>query len=420
MGVLVVNHYTSKELISFIGAQLPSPNVTEVSLYSAYLEDGLVHKDEVLASVKMSDLQFGQMIGRPNFSDGQICTTEFIKEHDIFDAIGNDGYKTDLSKRVNELLESENDNILRFFDTMLEIVNKFSETSRLSKSAKVELEKYLNLASQYVEGNEAYALNQINEVASKRVNEIKSTIHQTIRDAHRIGGESALKLEDLSNEKKGQRISNVGYLNVLVNGHSGGLLFDEINSSSSVVSVEMKAAKLAEGDVCSIREMRLSDKKNIFRIKMSPEQYAQFVRADSMEVSCTIDRFCDHYCGSVDEAHTDDVQPLKIKAGGTLEAYQSFMSDMLDAVEKGQYKGKKGASVLLDEINKAKSLYADYVEHSKPEKEKAIADIADKHQRDVERFGNEYIKKIGDYGRSELVASAFSELLSLHAGIEKK
>jgi len=408
MGVLVVNHYTAEEAMECVGAQLPSPSITEVALYQASrdTETGVITRGKQINKVRMTDLQFGQMIGRPNFGSGQLVTIEASQDHIVSPLDkGEDPSEEKLKVEMANLLRGgDSGQITRFFKEMGELTDKMTKRGRMIKSDHNELEKYLRMFSSYVKNSEDYSLNSINKIAARRVDEAKSSIHHTVRNAYRIGHDPLLSIDDKrSDTGKLQTIGAAGYMMVSVGGSTSMKLFDDINMSHSVVSLRLATAVLQPPDKRISNTPSYRSEQGMSDVQMSPEQYARFVRADRMEVPCTITR---RGRQEMDEFESEDTRDVKFNtATNDSEGYNTYLaaiSAISDAVNSDELKGKDGMRKLASMFTAAEDAYEVYLKESSEDKVKAVGGVFAHHQKEIAQFFDSEVKNMPEDLRKKI------------------
>lgn len=414
MGVLVVNHYTADEAIDCVGAQLPSPSITEIALYRASkdINTGKVIRGDMISKIHMSDHQFGHMIARPNFNSGQLVTIDNVSGYKVSKLENEfDPTKQDLSAEVNSLLGNDDDNqVARFINEMLALSESAVEKNRLIKRDKEEIQKYGRMLLTYVQSNENYALNVINKVAEKRSNEVKSSIHHTIRDAHRIGGEALLSIENKADSDNAPRLSSAGFMMVSLGNSTSEPLFDDVNMSHSVVGITLATA-VAKKSIFSTREDMFSKEEELFKVIMSPEQYARFVRADKMEVSCTISRLFAEKMDEFDRNDTREVQYSPSEGSDLFSEYIHAVKQVINGLEEDKYKGKAGLRSLLDGFKLVKERYEAYLQDSTDAKLSATQAVFEDHQKRLSEFFENEVALLPDSVKGKIV-SPLSGLVS--------
>tara|TARA_R110001583_G_scaffold52147_14_gene162254 strand:+ start:11111 stop:12439 length:1329 start_codon:yes stop_codon:yes gene_type:complete len=406
MGMLVVNHYTADEAVDCIGAQLPSPSITEIALYEAAkdLETGKVIRGDLISKVHMSDHQFGNMIGRPNFNNGQLVTINSTKGFNVSCAKNEqDPAKKDLAKEIKHFLGQDDNQVARFINEMLVLSENALAKNRLSKQGKDDIRKYAGMLLTYVQLNEEHALNMINNVAEKRANEVKSSIHHTIRDAYRIGGEPLLLIADESSPKdKCPTIGAAGFMMVGVGGSTNIPLFDDVNMSSSVVDISLASASIKESAV-SINGDEYRKDFDLFTITMSPEQYARFVRADKMEVSCTISS---RFGINIDEFEQEDTREVLFAPLNSSDLYAEYIhavKQIVKGLDSDSFKGKSGLASLVDGFNIVKQRYEEYLQDSTDAKLSAAQELFYAHQKSVSEYFQREVAVLPDSLKKEII-----------------
>lgn len=423
MGVMVVNHYTADEAIECIGAQLPSPSITEVALYEAGkdTETGSVVRGKLLAKVHMSDHQFGMMISRPNFNSGQLVTLSHIDGYDITPIISQDDpAKDNLNAEIQHFLGRENNQVARFIKEMIELSESVVAKNRLNKSDKTEIKKYIGMLLSYVKAEDSFSLNEINHVAEQRVNEVKSAIHHTIRDAYRIGGKPLPALADNRQPVvDNKQLAPAGFMNISLGGSCSLNLFDDVNSNDSVVGITLSSAALRQ-NIDVIKKDEYRSEKQLFSVDMSAEQYARFVRADKMEVACTITcRFSE----SMDAIEDEDTRKLAFDPSSATDAYQDYV-DAVNAIQQGidndTFKGKAGLARLLDSFNAVQAAYERYLTDSTEAKLDAAQAVFNEKQQSVSDFFKQEIQLLPKDVQKKIVKPLQSLVTKVDMRIDDK
>lgn len=408
MGVLVVNHYLAEKPVDCVGSQLPSPSITEVAMYSASrnTDTGEVVRGELISKVRMSDLQFGAMIGNPNSGEGQLVTIESLSRFNVLPIDKNeDPAEDELKFEMSNLLKGGgHGQVSRFFDEMLERGETIINRGRMTKTDETEINKYLGMLSTYVKISEDYSLNSINKIAAKRVNEAKSSIHNTIRNAYRIGGEPIKAIEShVEGSDALPSLGAAGFMSANLGGNTSMKLFDDINMTHSVVSISLSSAVLRPP--CDIiNEPTYRKEMSLVDVHMSPEQYARFVRADKMEVPCTITRL---YADTIDDFDSEDSRDIKFESSvGKDELYSIYLDKVADIskrMDAGDFKGKTGMREFVSMLKAAQTAYEEHLAGSGDKKTQAVSDVFNFHQKEVVSFFQEEVKALPEGSRKQIM-----------------
>lgn len=423
MGVMVVNHYTADTAIECIGAQLPSPSITEVALYEASksIDDGKVIRGKLLAKAHMSDHQFGMMISQPNFSYGQLVTLNHIDGYDITPIASHcDPAKDNISAEIQHFLGNNANQVACFIREMIELSESVVAKNRLSKSDKSEIKRYIPMLLSYVEANDSFSLNEINHVAEQRVNEVKSAIHHTIRDAYRIGGMPLPAMENnyqpVTTDKQ---LDPAGFISIHLGGSSSSNLFDDINTSNRVVSLSISSAALRR-NIDVIEKDEYCSEKQLFSVEMSAEQYARFVRADKMEVACTITR---RFAERMDTIEDEDTRKLTFTPSSATDTYQDYV-DAVNVIQQGidneTFKGKAGLAHLLESFNAVQAAYERYLTESTDAKLDAAQAIFNEKQQNISDFFEKEVQLLSVDVKNKVVKPLQSLVTKVNMRIDDK
>jgi len=291
MGVMVINHYVSKDPVDCFGSQIPVQAITEIAIYEGgYDDNGKVEKGSLLTKIRMSDLQFGRLIAKPN-SSYHSTTLEALTGFDI--DFSHLQQSPDVKKMSNSVSINDNKDlqIVRFLKEIESIANESKSKSRIVKRSELIrlLETLLNNAPKNLE----YGFQELAEIATKRVSEVKSQLHSIIRNSYRSNS-SSLFIENMTSSK--ERLSCLS--SALISHNAGQRrLFDSAGVCHETVSLEAngdsawnveKALARHESNVDMPLSRSIHLSKRLVSVTMSLDQYARFVRSDNTDVPCTI------------------------------------------------------------------------------------------------------------------------------------
>jgi uncharacterized protein YaaR (DUF327 family) len=390
MGVLVVNHYTSEKPIVCFGAALPSPCITEVAVHRAGKDSvtGEVVALELIAKVRMTDLQFGKMIGQPNTHGAHMVTFLDVEGYTIDEVQTEDNIANkELKSRVETYVKSAGDsNFERFFTELKNFGSKLSSTRKLGVKDKQEIKKYAGILSTYVRSNVEFGYKEINESSSARVNELKASIHAIIRDAHRPRDKKMLECSTPAGEHP--MLAPYGYMGVNVNSQGSSLLFDDVNSNSNHVSIDIHTAHKKESSALGNRSFMPDNL--LVTLKLSLEQYARFVRADGAMVPCTLKYVLGKKSDSVEEVYSGNLDAVKSATKvSEMPSYQKYIQSVKvisDGVDANVFKGKAGSELYNQAVDEAQAAYQAFLVDGMDDRISGVGGIFDHHQREVQKF----------------------------------
>lgn len=387
MGILVVNNYISDEPLAFYGSEMKSSNVTEIALHQAAQDSdtGEVVKQKLLHKIRLTDYQFGLLVGRPNFGDGGEVTQLF-----------HHGYHTPeftlapekkaLVDDFNKLLEGGSGQVRGFIDEGIAIVNESIEEKRMTKAAMSRLQHLVAMMSNYVTNNEKFYASELSTHARQRVDEVKNSILRTISLA-RNELASPLLLENSQEADDLPTMSPRSFMYIGCGGSSSTPLFNEGNIYNGHVNVEFKSVKTQDGvDGAGPRHTSVT---------LSPSQYARFLRADQVEVTCTITRLNHQRVESVPEGSDPHVMDLtESHQAPEYREYADVARTLADGLAGGVYNGKKGRDKLLEDMMAASSLLDSYLEKTTSLKKEALSESFVRHQKDMLVFAEKQVAEL--------------------------
>lgn len=400
MGVMVVNHYVSPTAVSCFGSQTPAKTITEIAIFAGgYDEKGSIVKGEQLAKIRMSDLQFGRLIARPN-SHGHPTTLELLHGYRV-----NEGHLQNNpdERRLKNLIKSsgsKDNQISRFIREVEEIAHESKEKKRLVR--KKELIHLLSLISSNAPANFKFHFQQVGEVGAKRVIEAKSQIHSLIRNAYRM------KTQPLAIEDKTATNTEVFscFANAQVMHRSGHTrLFDTVGDTFESLSFEilaeneedvMKRVALMENEDSESRSDRLYISRRVAEVHLSLDQYARFVRADNTEVPCTISRVGSYIAhDKVDADHRESLM------GNLKKDAREILSDLLSAASEAatiiDHNGARSASErnkLIDICLSLASIYERTESQIEDHSQKVAQNVLSAYQDEINQYQEEELEKL--------------------------
>jgi hypothetical protein len=293
MGVMVVNHYVSETPVSCFGTQTPVKAITEIAIHEGgYADDGRIVKGKLLTKLRMSDLQFGKIVARPN-SSGHDCTLEHLSGFSVnLEQLEQDPAMSRLADAI-KTSGSKDAQTSRFISEISELIDESNAKKRLVN--KKELVKLFGLIQSNSVSNFKHHIREVGRVGMSRVMEAKSQVHNIIRNSYRLST-SPLLLENLNSTEGDLELSCLA--KAAVYNSSGSVdLFDTVGGHADFVTFNLYAesTNYVQKEIDKINSKDEGGlKDNIFIsnevacVYMSLEQYARFVRADATEVPCTI------------------------------------------------------------------------------------------------------------------------------------
>lgn len=402
MGIVVVNHYTPETPLECMGAQIDSVGITEVALYEASfdVEERRPIKGDLISKLRMTDWQFGTLVGRPNYNEGVLCTLEKYAKANVLpvsQAVNIE--KSSLSKKADKAL-SHNTQISSFIEELNNYSLAISKKGRIGVSDTKGMIKLAKVLKFNLSSNENHDINLFHEKARERYFEVLSNIHNTVKDSYRLSGYSLIENKTESQSSGFDDMSPAVFFNVSTGTSSSQNLFDDYNTRDSLVSMTLHTAELEIREDPS-RDDCYSSSKSLWKIYLSPEQYARFLRADKAEVSCTIQRLNRKSTGTVDDYHTamslsdSALSPKKNTPQTQVDLFES-LDTISSKLKDGLYKGKIGISQLCEDTELLTSLYDAHVKGRVVTVENALEEIMVDHNEKTKKSLNLEVSLLPD------------------------
>lgn len=382
MGVIVMNHYQSDEPIQCIGVDRPTRAMCEFALYQGSLDAATnrVHKEVLLASWRMSELQWGKLIGRPNSGDGMPAQLMALQGHSLFPAPRIDE-RSELAKSIDHVL-SEDKQLVRFLREVKSGVDAAQLKGRLTSKESAECSKNLSLFSSYLRGNADFAMQCALESARKRAQE---AAHEIYRYSQRVGTvQQPPLLIGMNNQVQGKPLSDLCMMQVGVGSSGSGNLFMDSNEDG-FVSIEVKQGVEEVGSVsddCTIRGIG----HGLFKIKLSPSQYARMVRAEAIEIECTIGRLFGQRMDDVEEwLSVESIIDPVVGMSDEEKDLKNAISVILSELSKGAIATKSGLSSITEKVSALNEKYDAFLRKDFQVRERSLEKVMDSQKLWLEK-----------------------------------
>jgi hypothetical protein len=415
MGVMVVNHYVSESPLSCFGTQVPVKAITEIAIHEGgYDEEGRIVKGKTLTKLRMSDLQFGKIVARPN-SSGHDCTLEYLNGFAVnSEHIEQDPARTKLADAI-EKSGNKDTQISRFISEISVLIKESNVKKRIVQ--KKELLHRFKLIQVNSTSNFKHHVEEVGRVGMSRVLEAKSQIHNIIRNSYRLST-TPLRLENLTNDKGDFELSCLA--KAAIYNSSGRVdLFDTVGDSSDFVTFNLYAESSSHvqkeiDKVNSKSDDGLKDhifiSNEVARVYMSLEQYARFVRADATEVPCTINKV-----GKLKPNDDFDKDPRELLWGDLDAESNHVLGDMIFLARQAEgllmttgCKSAKDRMILTDLFEQIKSAFDESEEGSLRVSKKSSESVMKGYQLEIDKYSKDELSLL-----PEDIAERIRPLLSL-------
>ena len=415
MGIIAINHRVDAQPVECAGSSIVSPAITEIAVYRAAMDMTTREavKREMIAKIRMTDAQFGTLIARPNFNDGELCTLEMLEGFQVEEYHREDDYtSSDIKRAVHRAISGDNQ-INRFLDECKSLTEEAVSSGRFPAALKKSLIHNLNLLHN-LKGNERAALEEVTELANKRVNDTHATIKQLMRHVNRkVKEQFALSAPD--NQRSARKISPYAMLGISVGGGSSFELFNDVNTHGSTVSFTLKSAELREDTFDTDRnESSYRACGELFRLSISPQLYSLFLRSEQGEFPCTLTRFAGKGTDIVEYHHTARVDAqVEIKTPRNVDDFLTQADSLAERIGKGEFKGKPGLRLLDAEVSALRECYTAYLNGKRDTHIDNISSILQEHQALLSRKIDTEVAALPDAIRDEARAITAPLKLSL-------
>ncbi len=410
MGVMVVNHYVSSDALICHGSQSPVNAITEIAVYEAgYDDNGKIIKGDLLSKVRMSDLQFGKLIARPNVT-GHPATLEHLVNYNIHDAHLEES--PDINRLSREVKKSANKDsqTLRFINEIEAIIEESKSKKRIVK--KKDLQKLLALILSNAPSNFKYHFEEVGKVGNHRVIEAKSQIHSMVRNAYRLHEEPLLIEKD---KDDGHNVVSCLCSAVITHYSGRTRLFDAIGDSNEYASFNVTGGSVADIDkqLDEIEDAKSDTSRSdiymnreLLEVYMSLEQYARFVRADNTEVPCTISRI-----GQIKPNDKVEVDRREQLIGDLNKDSDAVLSNLLktvkaakELIEKTGCNAAKHRSELIELCESLTACYEDTLPKIRQHSNEVVTKVMKSYQDEIEAYMGEELEKLPSEHRSKLLS----------------
>lgn len=399
MGMLVVNHYSSPDPMPCYGTQTHPIAITEIAVHEAgYDANNKIIKGEMLAKIRMSELQFGRLIARPN-TDGNPVTLEHLKGFGVSDKHLSKSPELTVMKEKANRTQSKDEQIHKLIKNIEDIAKESREKKRLVR--KSDLLKMLGTVVTNASSNLKYYFTDFSAVATQRVVEAKSQIHSMARNAYRINKQGSLLLESPS---KGEHELSCLAKACVYTAASRERLFDAVGTANETAMLEIMGGEASEidkrlrsaSDPDTPSHSRLHFSSVLARIDMSLDQYARFVRADNTEIPCTLRRV--GFFVSKDKVVADKREE---KMGDIDADANRLLASLVDkaklAIQIADQKGSLKASErdrLLDICESLDDAYDNAMEDIKGHSDKILEEVTHAYQEEIQDFLKDEVDKL--------------------------
>jgi hypothetical protein len=414
MGIIVVNHCVLDKPALCYGTQSPVNAITELSVHEAgYDSKGKIIKGDQLVKIRMSDLQFGKLIIKTN-SSLHPCTLESLQGFRVdYTQLERDPTLTKVAKEI-ERSSSSDIQVQGFISELRDIVDESNLKKRLVNKGRVL--GLLELIARNSTSNFKYGLREVASTATSRVIEIKSQIHNMIRNSYRNNNKRLPQDVSEGNSDKTtlSSLASAGVFNL-----SGRYkLFDSISTDDAVMlNIGVESSHFIDSEIEKVNDVNNTMKSDIFisnevaDVKMSLEQFARFVRADSTEVPCTIARI-GHFV-SKDTVVTDK---RELSLGNLDELAKTSLGDTLalvkEAIELLNQTGCKKAADrhrLTELVGNIETVYAQSEGRNTQAANKVTNNVLSQLQDEVNEFLEEEILQLPE-NEANKIKQIFSKL----------
>lgn len=418
MGVLVLNHITKNSPVLCAGAQMPSNSITEVALHSASWDPKTRQAipGELLVKLRMTEGQFGDAIASPNRNDGLPMTLEYLHTHRVESLDANPESET-LSRIVENARQGDRQT-LDVLEHLFLLAQNAAETGRMNKSQQADFLKNLGLILMYTPENERHAMEQVNEVAHRRVLEVAKTLHRVVRQSKDVTTQ-ALPAPPMQDSTL-PTMSPFGLFYISTSLSTSERFFDDINTHDRAIALRFKNAEPDSSEYDSSITPSYKNKGTMFEVLLSPGQYTRMLRADTISMPCTISFRFGKRMDSVAVEHTAEINqnvnkehaPQQTQAMSALgDAVQSIS----ESLTNGHYRGKKGFASLLDDVRKLPEFFSDHIKERLQGVDSEIDALLSQHQARISQHINNELASLPHEARED----AMSHLTPLLEHIRK-
>ena len=383
MGVLVMNHYQAAEPVVFAGLQRPSFAVNEFALYEArYCEETeVVEKNTLLASWQIADLQWGQLIARPGFNDGLPVTLLNIKGINLshYDAAEDNDV---LRQRVEQLLSADPQLVLFLKNANAITLQAVERGKPFTKADVNKLTDYVNMFQSYRKKNEEFDLTETLSAAAARANE---ALHDLSQWARTLSAEkkAPLSLPTVERNDNAPTILNIGLMNINVSGSGNSRLFND-DSGHGYVSLTLCSASPEKKRDDGIR---YSAESELYRVQLSPLQYAKLVRGDQAEIPCTLIRRMGKGTSSVPSSLSQEKvvsqalkrAPVDDQNADELNKICGILNSLLQ--DEAAMRKKQSVNTVSELLVSLNAAYEAYIKNSKDAKTEQVAHLLASEQK---------------------------------------
>jgi hypothetical protein len=379
MGMMTIRHGDNTDRLHCVGSQTRPHGLVEISLHSAGFNTTTreVEKGELLFQSRMSEYQFGIMVGKPNFNEGQLCTTEYLKGYTVLD------YEREQDPQAHKLQTAIRNHMSASPQTIsfLEQLHVFSaqalEKGSLSKTLQQSISRKLNTIMGNLFSSRKFDIEVINEIAHERVREAQTGLRRLLTP---ISAPAYTLLPAPEVNPTLPILDAAGLLLLSTSRSSEKTLFNDLNPQGNPFALIFSNACFDQSDAPHKDNAYTKDKVR-WEVLFSPDLYPALLRGDGSSCCCTISRMDGkltaevpiHHsavppevCAEIDvDKATHDNSELMI----LLQLIQANMTSMA-------YKGKKGLAALHQDISLLPELYSRYLDaHSAQDKQLVMSTL---------------------------------------------
>lgn len=380
MGVIVMNHYQASPPVACVDLDKPAIAMCEFALYQGSLcqETGRVHKETLLGAWQMSEMQWGMLMSRPNFSLGQPVTFTALDKHTLFEPV-KDHAESRLGEAVSSVLSAD-PQLVNFLDESHKALQQAHQKGRLGSHDCQNVVRALTSFVNNLQPNADHDMSVVLEEANKRARE---AAHDIYRAGQRAGSAKTMPLTlapiGSSQDTPAQKsASTLGLMQINVGGQGGYPLFMD-TASHGHVSIEVDYAQQKDSATGGKRLMSCGC---ALELRLSPGQYARMVRAEAIEIECTLLRVFGHVASKPEQS----MLMHQISSKGEVPSREDLalrqqVEAIVSRLTQGNTKGKAVLSELEKDIGALKAQYQQYLQAITPARQAKLEHVMQSQQQ---------------------------------------